>query len=272
MSSTLKKTVLFYGAGNMAEGIIGGMLRNQVIEATSIMVYNRTPARLERLREVYRVTPVKDLEWCLAAADIIFLAVKPQDAPAVFPKIRAHGNVDALVISICAGVTIARLEEGLGAERRICKVMPNTLIEAGHGYSAATPNANITEDDRNDLEIILNSIGQTMFVPENMFDPFTAFSCGGPAYVMACINALIDAGVQAGFSRENSRKMVLENCLGSALTLLESDKHPYQIIDTMTSPAGVGIEGMYELAVGGLNGVLMKCVKEAVRRARELGE
>lgn len=272
MSESLKKTLLFYGAGNMAEGIIGGLVRKQAAPAGQILAYNRTSERLDYLHRTYGIRPVKNLEADLAAAGIIFLAVRPQDAAGVLPIIRRHGNPQALVISICAGITIARLEEALGAERRICKVMPNTLIEAGHGYSAATPNAAVNSEDRADLEIILNSIGQTMFVPENMFDPFTAFSCGGPAYLMACLNAFIDAGVHTGFSRESSRKMVLENCLGTALTLLNSDKHPYQIIDAMTSPAGVGIEAMYELGLAGLNGILMKSVKEAVRRARELGE
>ena len=268
MSKQLDKSIFFYGAGNMAEGIIGGMVRKQAARPDDIWVYNRTLPRLEQLNKAYGVRPVKDLEQGLAGAGIIFVAVRPQDAAAVFPNIKKYASPEALVISICAGITIAQMEAALGAERRVCKVMPNVLIESGHGYSAVTPNANVNQADKADLETLLNSIGQTMFVPEDMFDPFTAFSCAGPAYVMFCIMALIDAGVQSGFSRGEARRIVLENCLGSALTLLNSDKHPFQVTDAMTSPAGVTIEGMHELASSGLHGTLMSCVRRAVERAR----
>lgn len=271
MTQMLDTPILFYGAGNMAEGMIAGLVNRRTARPEDILVYNRTPARLDRLNAAYGVTPVRDLRQSLGEAGLIVVAVRPQDAGAVFPIIREQAGPEALVVSICAGIGLAALEEALGRERRLCRVMPNTLTETGHGYSAVTPNARVDQADRTRLEMMLNSIGQTMFIAEEMFDAFTAFSCAGPAYLLFCLNALIDAGVQSGFSRGDSRKIVLENLLGSALALQSSGKHPFQITDAMTSPAGVTIEGLHELASSGLHGVLMSCVRRAVEKARSLG-
>ena len=124
--------------------------------------------------------------------------------------------------------------------------------------------------NKKDIEAMFAALGQTLFIQESQFDAFTAFSCAGPAYIMHCIEGMIDAGVQSGFSRFDSRNMVLENFIGCGLLLQETDLHPFQQVDRMTSPAGVTIEGVAVLNESGLTGILMKAVKAALDRTKEL--
>jgi pyrroline-5-carboxylate reductase len=264
------KSVVFIGGGNMAEGIIRGQIANKVMVPESIHVYDVLEERMRHLHDTYGVSPVNDVAVAMAEAELIFVAVRPQDADVVMERIRAHGNADALIVSICAGLTLDRMAERMGAERRIARVMPNVLIEARHGYSGVCINDKINAKDKEDIAAMMGALGQTMFIPERLFDEFTAYGCAGPAYVLHFLTGMIDAGVQSGFSRADSAAIAIENMIGSAVMLQRTGKHPYQIIDAMTSPAGVTIDGIHVLAESGIHGVVMSCVKSAVERAREL--
>lgn len=266
----LNKKIIFIGGGNMAEGIIRGMIRHKVCEKENIAVYDIADKRLEFLKETYGIGIIKDLKTSAAAADILFIAVRPQDAGGVFKQIKDYASEEALIISICAGITLHTMAEAIGEKRRIARVMPNVLIEAGRGYSGVCVNECVTEENKTETEAILAALGRTLFISESQFDAFTAFSCAGPAYVMHCIAGLIDAGVRCGFSRADARSMVLENFIGSGLTLEQTGEHPFEQVDKMTSPAGITIEGVCVLNEAGLSGILMKAVKAAMDRSREL--
>lgn len=265
----LNKKVTFIGGGNMAEGIIRGMIQNEACKKENIEVFDVVARRLDYLKETYEIGIVTDIEKSIAASEILFVAVRPQDAQGVLNQIKDN-NADALVISICAGITLDTMGQILGADKRVARVMPNVLIEARHGYSGVCTSGAVTEEDKKDIEEMFAAIGQTMFINESQFDAFTAFSCAGPAYIMHCIEGLIDAGVQSGFSRFDSRNMVLENFIGSGLMLTKTGDHPFEQVDKMTSPAGVTIEGVAVLNEAGLTGILMKAVKAALDRTKEL--
>lgn len=266
----LNKKVTFIGGGNMAEGIIRGMLNEKAAKKEWIEVYDIVERRLDYLKETYGVEVAAETEKAIEASDIVFIAVRPQDAQGVLEQIRDYKKTAGLIISICAGITLEQMEEVLGKDTRIARVMPNVLIEAKHGYTGICANKAVTAEDKKDMEEMFAAIGQTLFIQESQFDAFTAFSCAGPAYIMHCIEGLIDAGVQSGFSRFDARNIVLENFVGSGMLLQMTDLHPFQQVDRMTSPAGVTIEGVSVLNECGLTGILMKAVKTALNRTKDL--
>lgn len=266
----LTRNITFIGGGNMAEGIIRGLCGAHIADPSRIDVYDILDRRLDYLSETYGVNAVADMQQAAGNAEITFIAVRPQDAPGVLAAIAENRKQTALVVSICAGITLSHMEKSLGAETPIARVMPNVLLDVKHGYSGICPNASVNSEDKADLEAMFSALGQTLFMDEAQFDAFTAFSCAGPAYVMHCIEGLIDAGVLVGFSRYDARNMVLENCIGSATLLQTTDLHPFQQVDRMTSPAGVTIEGVSVLNGSGLTGILMNAVKAALDRTREL--
>ncbi len=148
--------------------------------------------------------------------------------------------------------------------------MPNTLIESKNGYSAACINPNVNEDDKKVITSFLDALGQTMYVTEEMFETFTAFCCTGPIWFYKTVETLIDAGVYAGFSRLESRNMVIKNMLGVASVLDASGIHPALKVDDMTSPAGVTIEALQVLEQQGFEGALMTSVNAAVKKANSI--
>ncbi len=266
----LEEKIAFIGGGNMAEGIIHAMIKESVISSHNIHVFDIIKQRMDYLNKTYHIELITDLDKELSDFDILFIAVRPQDAEGVLRQIKESVVKSPLIISICAGITINDIEKELGETTKISRVMPNVLVEARHGFTGICVSPTVKEKDQSILKALFKALGQTIFIPESQFDAFTAFSCAGPAYLMYCISGLIDAGVQCGFSRNDSRNMVLENVIGSGLVLQETGEHPMQRVDKMTSPAGVTIDGVAILNKEGLTGILMEAVKSALDRTRDL--
>lgn len=266
----LNNKISFIGGGNMAEGIIRGLISTNVLPNSNISVYDILEDRLAYLHNTYKVNSVSAASDATKNSDIVVIAVRPQDIFKVAENLKCNIAENAIIISICAGIKLVKLEELFGTNHKIARVMPNTMIDVQHGYSAVSVNSKFNKEDKSLVETILSSLGQTMFLEENMFNAFTAYSCAGPAYVMYFIAGLIDAGVQAGFSRKDATSIALENIIASALTLKETGKHPYQITDSMTSPAGITIDGLHYLSEAGFHGIVMSSVKSALNRTNEL--
>ncbi len=265
----LNKKMVFIGGGNMAEGIMRGIIHTETMKADDITVSEIISVRRDYLEKTYGVHVTEDAKDEVQKADIILIAVRPQNAQEAIEHIGPYLNKEQIVISICAGIDLERLNAWTGNDKKIAKVMPNVLIEARHGYSAVCTSTTISNEDKDVITSLLDAIGQTMFIPESLYNEFTAFSCAGPAYVMYFIAAFIDAGVEAGFSRKDATDMVIENLIGSGIMLQKTGKHPYQITDTMTSPAGVTIEGLHVLSRTGFHGIVMDAVKAAVDRSNK---
>ncbi len=174
------------------------------------------------------------------------------------------------MLSIAAGVKIASIEEVLGADRKVIRVMPNTLGQSGNGHSAVCLNANINEEDKAYALEFLGALGQTIILPESMFGEFTAFSCSGPMWLYQMADALVDAGVYAGFSRSDAKKMVIKNMLGVAMILDETGDEPKERVNEMCSPGGVTIEGYKSLVDEGFASAVMTSVDKAVKKANAI--
>ncbi len=260
----------FIGGGAMAEAMIAGVIESGVTDAGSIRVGEPVQARRDYLRSAYSVEHTESNLDAASGADLIVLAVKPQQATAVLTEL--HGRVDprAAVLSIVNGLRLDSLAAGLD-HRAVIRVMPNTPAQIGAGMSVWT--AAVSEDARNSARAILRSLGEEMYVSdEKLIDMATALSGCGPAYVFLFVEALIDAGVYVGMSRDMSRKLALQTVLGSARLLAESGRHPAELKDLVTSPAGATIEGVLALERGGVRAAVIEAVISAYEKSRALGE
>jgi len=266
----MSKKIVFCGGGNMAEGIMKGLLSNGVATAENVTVNELRQERCVYLSETYGVSAIAEAAEAIKEADLIVIAVTPPVVPNVSKLLETLIGENTIVLSIAAGITIASLESQLGNDKKILRVMPNTLIQSGNGHSAACINANINDNDKEFITKILDALGQTMYITEDMFNTFTAFSCSGPIWLYKTVEALIDSGVYAGFSRSEARSIVIKNMLGVAQVLDETGAHPAVKIDEMCSPGGVTIEALKVLQQEGLSGTFMTSVDAAVKKANTI--
>lgn len=278
MKNILSDTKLaFIGCGVMAESIIAGLLREELVTAGKIFASHPRENRRAELNEKYGIEVLADngqaVEKIMDDADsIVVLCVKPQRIKGVLEDIRDFVKPDQLVISIVAGTTIKTISQALGSEK-IVRTMPNTPAQIGHGITAWTCPEKVTETEREQVRSLLTALGRELFVEtENMIDMATSLSATGPTYIFLVMEALTDAGVHMGFSRDMSRELVQEMMLGSVLFAMESDLHPAELRNMVTSPGGTSADAIYQMEKGALRTVLSKAVFAAYQKAVALGE
>lgn len=269
-----EQKIHFIGGGHMADAIIRALTSSNTLSPDSISVTDTDPARLNALHHKYSVHSAEN-NAVIASANIIVLAVRPQDdLAAVGQVIRSHAKAGAIIVSLIAGVTIARLEDFTGHEYPVVRVIPNTLTDTGFGYSgvAISPSASALKlKEHGLLNTFLTGFGKVEYLDESMIDIFTGYGVAGPNYVYYFIESLADAGVLAGLPRQQAWKIALENIKGAAAMLEHSGLHPRQLLDINNSAGGVGINGLYELNNSDFAAGLQRSVLTAVRRTRELG-
>ena len=267
----LQQKIVFIGGGNMAEGMIKGFLLKGIFQPQEIRIFDILAERMEYLETTYQIKQASDLAVAVRGSSIILLAVGPQDFEKAASSIKDFITKEQLVVSICAGITIEKLMELFQEHKKFARIMPNTMIETGFGYSAVCTSAAVGDAEQVWLDTMLNALGRSLQIKESLFNAFTAYSCAGPAYVLYFLAAMIDAGVQSGFSRTDATAIASENLLAATTMVQQTGKHPYQITDTMTSPAGITIDGLQVLSEKGFHGIVMSSVKQAVARTNEVG-
>jgi pyrroline-5-carboxylate reductase len=268
----LERTIAFLGTGNMAEAILKGLLRAGTARPEGIIATGRRTERLEELKRNYGVRTTTDNLAAAREAEIIVLSVKPQAMDKLVVQVAPALDHRKLIISVAAGVPIAALERRLGAGARIIRTMPNTPSLVGAGACALARGEHASDEDLAVASRIFQSVGTTTVVDENLLDAVTGLSGSGPAYVFLVIEALSDAGVKVGLPRYTALKLAAQTVLGSAQLLIETNAHPGQLKDQVTSPGGTAIAGLHTLEAGGLRTTLINAVEAATRRAKELGE
>jgi pyrroline-5-carboxylate reductase len=262
-------TIGFIGAGRMATAMAQGLLQNAL---SPQRLFACDPAEDARVAFGKLGGNVYDnAQDVIKNADVIVLAVKPQYMDDVLRNAQPHITARHLVVSIAAGIPIRKLSAGLGDDRRIIRVMPNTPCLQQEGASAFAAGPNAHSDDIELVSQIMNSVGITVQVPEAQLDAVTGLSGSGPAYVYQFIEALSDGGVLAGLPRDLSTKLAAQTVLGAATMVLAGD-HPAVCKDAVASPGGTTIAGLHELEKGGLRGLVMNAVKAATERSKQLGE
>ena len=266
------KKVSIIGGGKMGEVLTSGIISGDLISPECITVSDILPERLGYLEEKYWVNVTADNKKAIKSADIVILAVKPQNMAYVLEGVSDIIDKAKLVISIAAGITIKFIEGYFKKDIRVIRAMPNTPALVGEGATALAVGNNATEDDLAMARHIFGSVGITVIVKEDLMDAVTGLSGSGPAYGFVIIEALSDAGVQMGLSRDIALTLSAQTLLGAAKLCLKGDKHPAELKDMVASPGGTTIAGLKALEEGKLRATLMSAVEEATLRSRELGK
>ena len=205
-------------------------------------------------------------------ADVLVLAVKPDQVGGVLADIRDCFTAKHCLISIAAGVPLAKLEAGLGAGARLIRVMPNTPALVGASASAYALGKSALLEDGELVHKLLSAVGVSFQVKESLLDAVTGLSGSGPAYVYLFIDGLSDGGVAAGLPRDIATRLAAQTVLGGAKMVLETGLHPGVLKDMVTSPGGTTIEGLHELEKGKVRGTLISAVRAATEKSKKLGQ
>lgn len=265
------KKIGFIGGGAMAEAMIKGLLQAELVPSENVFVCEHKAERCEFLNKTYCLFASTNLMEVISKVDILFLAIKPQVAKLAIESVYKSISNKVKVVSIIAGVTIASLEEYF-TQQAVIRVMPNTPMAVGQGMSAISLGSKATAEDGQLLQQIFNSAGKSVIVKESMMDAVTGLSGSGPAYVFVIIDALADAGVNVGLSRKSAIMLAAQTLLGAASMVLETGKHPAELRDMVTSPAGTTIAGVHVLEQRGVRGALMDAVEVSTNKSKSMGK
>jgi len=270
------KKIGFIGGGNMAEAIIKGMLSSSLVKVSNVFVSEPNKNRQNFLSSEYKIKIVKDNLDLVKKSDVLIIAVKPQIICEVLNGIADQVDAQKLVISVAAGVPISQIEEALrvGKKKKLCVVrtMPNTPSVVQEGATAITAAKGVSKSDFKISHEIFQAVGQTVEVPEEQIDAVTGLSGSGPAYIFMIIEALTDAGVKMGLSRDVATELTVQTVLGSALLVRETGTSPGELKNRVTSPGGTTIAGLHALEKGSLRATLMNAVEMATLRSKELAK
>jgi pyrroline-5-carboxylate reductase len=262
----------FIGSGKMATALVRGMIRAGTADPGSIAVSDPLESARATLADESGASALPDNRRVAESSDAIVLAVKPQSMAAVLDELRPVLTSEHLVVSIAAGISIAAIARGLGAEpRRVVRVMPNTPALLGEGASAYCLGPHARPEDEATVRSCLDAVGRSFRVSEPLLDAVTGLSGSGPAFVYTMIEALSDGGVRMGLPRDVATALAAQTVLGAAKMVLETGLHPGALKDQVTSPGGTTIAGLHALERSGVRAGLMNAVEAATLRSAELG-
>lgn len=272
----LDKKIAFIGSGAMGEAMIAGLLRQGLAKSANLLTADVHSQRVEELRERYGTQPFTDNRLAAEEADLVVLSVKPQRLTEVLKGLRGAISSHALVLSIVAGAKIAKISGGLGHES-VVRSMPNTPAQIGQGITVWMSSPAVSEDQKRMARKLLGALGQQVEVDdENYLDMATALSGTGPAYVFLFMEAMIDAGVHMGFSRQVSEQLVVETLKGSVAYFESRNQrdqvHVATLRNQVTSPGGTTAQALYYLEKAGFRTAISRAIWAAYERSIELGK
>jgi pyrroline-5-carboxylate reductase len=269
MASDLK--IGFVGAGKMASALAKGFAAAGLVRTENILASDPLESARESFGDAIGTRTTDSNADVVRVATVLILAVKPDQVERVCGDIRQQLTPDHLLISIAAGIPLARLETAVNPGTRVIRVMPNTPALVGASATAFALGKAASPDDARLTRTLFSSVGLVFEVKEALLDAVTGLSGSGPAYVYMMIEALSDGGVAAGLPRDIATRLAAQTLLGSAKMVLETGLHPGALKDMVTSPGGTTIEGVQELERAGVRGALMHAVRAAAEKAARIG-
>lgn len=259
------------GVGNMGEALVKGLLDRELLDASDLIGAEKVRHRAEEIASRYGIAVPASVTEACEGTGLILIAVKPQDVDVALKEIATCAR-DAMVVSVCAGITLARLADRLPEGTPVVRVMPNTPALVGCGASVYVPNEHVTEEHRKMVETLLGAVGEVYPVEKESFlDAVTGLSGSGPAYAYTFLEALADGGVLVGLPRPLARSLACQTLLGAAKLVKASGEHTAELKDRVASPGGTAIAGLRELELQGFRRAVIEAVRAATFRSRELG-
>jgi pyrroline-5-carboxylate reductase len=261
-------TVAVIGAGKLGELVLSGLLRAGW-PAARLLATARRPERAEELASRYGIRTVSNLA-AVTEADVLLIGVKPKDAGTLLDEVGSKVPPGRLVVSLCAGLPTSFFAERLPAGTPVVRVMTNTPAQVGAAMTVLSPGAGVSDEQLGVAEEIFRPVGRTLRVPESQQDAVTAVSGSGPAYFYLFVEAMVDAGVLLGLTRQVARELAVQTALGSAAMMHESGDSPAELRAAVTSPAGTTAAALRQLEAHGVREAVFSALEAARDRAQAL--
>lgn len=268
----MKGTIGFYGAGNMAQAIIAGLIRSGFYKKEEVYVYNhRYEPTLQKLEKNYGIQPVLSEQGLFEQSDLIILAVKPAVLIQVLPQMKKYLREEHVLVSLAAGVSIQQMTDLIG-QHKIVRAMPNTPAMVNQAMSSISANDLTTKEEVQLVLDVFNKFGKAKVVSEKLIDAVVGVSGSAPAYVYLFIEALADGAVAEGLPRSDAYEFATQAVLGAAKMVEETGKHPGELKDMVTSPKGTTITAVQSLEENNFRASVIKAVQAAAKKNREMSE
>ena len=267
-----KPNLGFLGAGAMATALAKSLVKAGLFSSKTIIASDPVETARNAFAKAVGAKTTPSNVTVVKTADVLILAVKPHLVAGVLAEIHEHFTDNHLLMSIAAGMPIAKLEAGLPSGARLIRVMPNTPAMVNAGASAFAAGNSALPVDVELAQKIFSAAGIVFPLKEPLLDAVTGLSGSGPAYVFMFIEALSDGGVASGLPRDVATKLAAQMVFGAAKMALQTGLHTGQLKDMVTSPAGTTIEGVHELEKGGFRGTVISAVRAGAEKSRKLGQ
>jgi pyrroline-5-carboxylate reductase len=254
----------------MGEALISGLIRSGGRTADEIMVTNRREERARELAGKYGVAATLDNAEAVRWADVLVLMAKPQDIETLLSQIREHVTPRDLVISFAAGVRTSFVEKHLPDDVPVVRVMSNVPVMVDEAMSVISAGSHAGEEHLATAEELLGYVGKVLRLKEKHQDAVTATSGSGPAYFFLLAEAMIEACILLGLSRDVATELIIQTMLGSAKMLRDTGKHPVELREMVTSPGGTTIEAIRRLEEAGVRAAFLNAIDAAKKRSEEL--
>lgn len=268
----MDKIIGFIGCGNMAQAMMGSIIKANLIPAQNIIASEIVTPLREMVCSKLNIRTTTDNREVAKEADYLILAIKPNVYELVLNEIKDYVKEEGVIISIGAGISSSFLKKNLNEGTKFVKVMPNTPALVGEGMSAVAKTDIFSKEEFDEILSILNTFGRTEVIPEYLMDGFTALSGSSPAYVFMMIEAMADGAVLEGIPRAQAYTMAAQAVLGSAKMVLETGLHPGILKDNVCSPSGTTIEAVASLEENGFRSALIEAIRVCAEKSREMSK
>lgn len=272
MSGSLDRKVAFLGGGRMGEALVSGLIRSGGRSADEIMITSRREERSRELAEIYGIDSTLSNADAVSWAEVLVLTVKPQDMEVLLSQIREHVTSQQLVVSFAAGIRTSFVEKHLPDGVHVVRVMSNVAVLVDEAMSVVAAGSNAEDRHLEVAEELLGYVGRVIRLKEVHLDAITATSGSGPAYFFLLAEAMIEACILLGLSRDVATELIIQTMLGSAKMLRDTGKHPVVLREMVTSPGGTTIAAIRHLEEAGVRAAFLNAIDAACRRSAELAQ
>jgi len=266
------RRIAILGGGKIGESLLAGLLSSGWRKPEEIVVTGRRQERIEELAERYGVETTLANADAVGGASFIVIAVKPQDFDALLGEVGSLLTPEQTVLSVAAAVPTKQIEQHLSDGVPVLRSMPNTAATVHEGMAGLCAGAHAGEEHLATAEEVLKHVGRVVQIPEPYMDAVTAVSGSGPAYFALLAEAMIEAGILLGLSREVSTELVVQTMFGTAKLLRDEEMHPVELREMVTSPGGTTIRAIRELERAGVRAAFLNAIQAAMERSKELAE
>jgi pyrroline-5-carboxylate reductase len=266
----MKKKIGFIGAGKMAQAMIEGIVKSQLIPKENITASANTEKTIEIIEKTYGIVTTLNNRDIARFADILILAVKPSLYNTVINEIKNDIKQSVIIVTIAAGITLMDIEQSFGFKVKAVRTMPNTPSLVGEGMSAICANDYLDEIEIDEVERVFHTFSKTERLDEKLMDAVPAISGSSPAYVYILIEAMADGGVRQGISRDQAYRLAAQAVLGAAKMVLETGKHPGELKDNVCTPGGATIEAVATLEEKQFRGSIMAAMESCTNKVKNL--